>query len=331
MDASASAPEAVAAVQAQTLAMDNVVAAMAWAAYDYALTISDEIDCVWRRPIRSGSLLFIWVRYYGLGVLAFKVYANARNNASASNGTQLVALAELLGFGLVFSVQIILQTRIYVLYTYKRIAVLNAALFVGEIVLVLYLWGSRRPFRCYSAPQCDQVYPIFWIPSILFEAWIGALAFYKFLLRLRTPRPMDGLDILTVFLRDSVMHYALVIFGVVIFHIMGKYADSESGFLQASVFIAGSRLVLHLRAAYYRHQDEQHDPDADGGGTDSQLVFRKAGPGHVSRVLDETFWGDDSGARTVGRGRVYPMHKMGAGAGARCSVAGARCSLAPAA
>lgn len=290
-------------ISAMDTSVKNLSAAAAWAIYDYLLTFPDEVDYIWRKPWRSGSLLFLWVRYYGLATMVFKIAVTPSTvhamSRLADKPPNTPPVAELMGFFLIFSVQVILQTRVYALYMSRPLGLFNGALFVAGMIASLALWGLSRPFSCkaeifQSTAGCTTGYPTFWIPTIVFECWMGFLALYKFFDRMRGARPVPhGPDIVSVFLKDSAIHYVSVIVGVVIYNIIGGKggAPGNSGFIQASMFIAGSRLVLHLRKAFYAQGQTQ----GVGFATEtSNVSFRRGRRTTLSGIIDETFWVDDS-------------------------------------
>ncbi|KZV91770.1 hypothetical protein EXIGLDRAFT_719065 [Exidia glandulosa HHB12029] len=257
--------------------------------YDFVLTVRDEFEYVWRKPIHSGSLLFLWVRYYGLFTLLFRAISVLSNRAS-----RLLETSDVLGFVLIFSVQVVLQIRMHVMYDRSpTLALLSGSIFGIEIVVMMVLW-SRQPVG-------SNTYPLYYVPMVVFEIWIGTLAFVKFIRRVRRLRRMgtggdeDG-GMVGVFFRDSAIHYALTIVGIIAFNVVGALSGkslANSGLLEACFLLAGTRLILHLRAAYYRQQQREREDSAVELGTD-WIVRRHRDATTITRLGGtevEAFWG----------------------------------------
>lgn len=123
---------------------------------------------------------------------------------------------------------VVLQIRIHVMYQSKRLLVFNVFLFFAEIVAMLAIWSSRNPFTpCtifglfFPESSCTADYPTFYIPgalwctiflillttraAIIFELWIGSLAFAKFIRRTQRAvklSPTGRFDVVSRFFRD---------------------------------------------------------------------------------------------------------------------------------
>ncbi|KZV87906.1 hypothetical protein EXIGLDRAFT_723246 [Exidia glandulosa HHB12029] len=271
------------------------------ASYSSILTILVKFEYVWRKPLHSGSLLFLWVRYYGLFALLFRavsVLSNRKVTGSSSTAStttlRLLETSDVLGFVLIFSVQVVLQIRMHVMYDRSpTLALLSGSIFVIEIVVMMVLW-SRQPVG-------SNTYPLYYVPMVLFEIWIGTLAFVKFIWRVRRSRRTgtggdeDG-GMVGVFFRDSAIHYALTIVGIIAFNVIGALSGkslANSGLLEACFLLAGTRLILHLRAAYYRQQQREREDSAIELGRE-WVVRRHRDARTITRLGGtevEAFWG----------------------------------------
>ncbi|KZV91765.1 hypothetical protein EXIGLDRAFT_769614 [Exidia glandulosa HHB12029] len=199
------------------------VVALSLALYDHGLTLYDEVIFVWRKPMHSGSLLFLWIRYYGLAELVFRSLAILANTPGSfgirlpiSHPVFLLRPSEGLSFVVVFSTQVVLQIRVHVMYRNPYLTKFNFVFFVAEIISILAMWASAggsdvnlsSPVDSLSAyfKLKDRKYPF--IPFVLFQAWIGLLGFAKFIQRLRKLRvghvgaPHGEMDLVGVLMRD---------------------------------------------------------------------------------------------------------------------------------
>ncbi|EJD44871.1 hypothetical protein AURDEDRAFT_166053 [Auricularia subglabra TFB-10046 SS5] len=303
-------------------------AALTWVTYDHLITLHDEMEYVWKRPTRLGSVLYYAVRYVGmLGIssmigiylwptLSEYVQVNAVSNQSREiipvlyavppNGILNHVTTAFL-FALFFVVEVILQMRISALYSSRWLARVNAVIFVLEMVVMNVLWVQYKPGHCSTeredllTPQECASAPLYWIPGIAFEIWLSGLALAK--LRPRLLRE----DILSVMVHDrqvcvkyfclitsmTMAHIAMVrVLNLSTLHLMPLQTVHGLGaswtpFVIASLSIGGSRIVLHLRKAYFRLPR--------GGTSASRLnvsfAVQPAGRSALSRsMMDESFY-----------------------------------------
>lgn len=301
----------VAALDEERVTVLYPIAAFAWAWFDYILTFEDEVELIWMKQIRGSSWLFLWVRYYGLSSITFHIVAVLKNVRLSRDdpvvllprNMPLLASAELVSFVALWSVQIVLQLRLYAIYMSKRLALFNAVLYVLEVPAMLYIWLHVHPFHCkdqknadsplVQALRCGRGYQWYLVPGIIFDIWIGGLACYKFFQRvLRRGNTGNG-TLFNQFIRDSVIHYFGYIVAILIFHVMGSFGhgDRHVSMFQTANFIVASRLLLHLRQSYYATSD---DDEAAAEATLSAMRFQgRSAATARSRFVDPTFWGDD--------------------------------------
>lgn len=200
-----------------------------------------------------------------------------------------------LQFSVFWLAEIILQTRIFALYGSKRLAVVNGLVFGLEIAAMIGLWYEALVLRPpmllaqlesqsdYHSPDIGAYPAFYWLPGIVFELWLAALA-----LRKLRPQVLKH-DLLSVIVRDSIRYFLLIAI-VMVVHVvatmkgLGLYVVP---FVIAGQTIGGSRLVLHLRQAYFR----SHDFEVSKPGGISFAVRRTTGvPVPRSRFADETFY-----------------------------------------
>ncbi|EJD38695.1 hypothetical protein AURDEDRAFT_172188 [Auricularia subglabra TFB-10046 SS5] len=248
------------------------------------------------------ELEYVWMRYFGLGVvtmrLLYELGATFRPPTNSSylpgdlvaiapslqkiaqrldpiTGSVLLNWTPLLVFGLFYSVEIILQTRVYAMYHSARLAIVNGVLFCVEIALMLYLW-STVPLLCgfeYLLSQqlegpwisfCGRGdgLPLYWVPGIVYELWLSACALFKLVQRLRqSGKALLHHDTLSLLARDSIIYFALIAVGIAVHIGTGYLGHPDVGiiFVEASLCVGGSRIVLHLRRAFYVERAEEGD------------------------------------------------------------------------
>ncbi|KZV86115.1 hypothetical protein EXIGLDRAFT_231278 [Exidia glandulosa HHB12029] len=66
-------------------------------------------------------------------------------------------------FAVFWTVEVILQTRIYALYGSRRLAIINGFMFAIEIGVMLVLWLFRPAVNCLD--ECASVVPFYWLPG----------------------------------------------------------------------------------------------------------------------------------------------------------------------
>ncbi|KZV86113.1 hypothetical protein EXIGLDRAFT_841012 [Exidia glandulosa HHB12029] len=282
-----------------SLASCCAVAAFAWVLHDHALTLRDEVAFVWRQKIRYAAFLFFWVRYMGLflvgALLAMNIFYESRIVAfdeelyegwasmadMASDALWL--LAPLFQFAVFWVVEVILQCRIHALYGSWMLATFNAVFFLGELAAMFFLWILHPDFSescaegtiLLSPTSCGYSVPVYWIPAIVFELWLAALAFRKL-------GSSWGSDLFTLVVQDSIKYFALVAV-VMVAHFVSAFYQVDGlvlSFLVAGQTIGGSRLVLQLRKAYYEGPDNGHGTTLAAGGV------RRG----ISTIVDESFY-----------------------------------------
>ncbi|EJD44930.1 hypothetical protein AURDEDRAFT_166115 [Auricularia subglabra TFB-10046 SS5] len=242
---------------------------LAWTFYDHVLTFHDELNLIW---VRYGGLacgaavlgIYLWPHPSGGLAVVCRAAPFKAEYATPWQNLRQWELTPVLQFTTFWFVEVILQLRVYAILG-KRFARFNASIFAVTVCSMLALWAdwSTAPGGCdqhFPSPPADfaalenspaelgcSMFPLYWVPGLLYELWLVALA----LMHLR--RRVLKNDILSVIITDSVMYF-LLIAAVMIAHLslsfigLGRYAVS---FVIASQTIGGSRVVLHLRKRHY--------------------------------------------------------------------------------
>lgn len=268
-----------------------------------------------------GSALFFAVRYVGIACLCFsfataawprRLFAQYHcANPSESHfhifalNRDMDALAyrltPVLQFLVFWLVQVIMQMRIHALYTSRLLRTANGLLFLAEVAAMLLLWHfaptmlrATREAQ-YAAVAAGEATPleafpevavIFWAPGLAFDLWLAGLAAAK----LRHRSKVLKRDLLGVLLNDSLMYF-LQVAGHMILHVVltvyvhGSYVTPL--FIVGST-VGGSRLLLHLRKAYYGRQD-----GIEHGASRCEMSFAMPTQDTARRgdgIVDESFF-----------------------------------------
>ncbi|KZV99655.1 hypothetical protein EXIGLDRAFT_762523 [Exidia glandulosa HHB12029] len=233
-------------------------AGLAWALYDHLITFPAEVRLVWQRRICIGSGLFGIVRYFGILCL-LNLLATVRQGVQTGtsfsgppraygfsircHGIDIVLQGEPdietsffapLWFIVFWTIDIMLQMRIYALYRNNRLAIFNGAMFILGVVAMLTLTYVFSPLTCGKGTlvpgQCPggidvalKTVPAFWIPALAFELWLAALALHKL------TRSVLRKNLLSTMVHDSIKYFALIAIGIsahlaLSFYNVGDYA-----------------------------------------------------------------------------------------------------------
>ncbi|KAI0065057.1 hypothetical protein BV25DRAFT_127093 [Artomyces pyxidatus] len=260
--------------------------------YDHVLTLDQEVQFIWKEPWSMGKVLFLASRYYGVFAAIFNDYA-ILSSWRGSEHLCVLQLALFLGFltsllsqnscdfwiswqgwTAVFIggtlAQVILLLRVRALYDNRYVTV---SLLVG-LVMTMGTCGTimgtslheKSTFLIIAEPDTFCVLdnippylPAFFIPSLVFESWLGALAIYKWIkevgVTLASPRIAPAL--LQVLVRDSVTYFivmsSLYILNGLIWLKTPALLDLPATFLLAFSCVMGNRLILNLRSHAQRH------------------------------------------------------------------------------
>ncbi|KAF9262098.1 hypothetical protein L218DRAFT_809162, partial [Marasmius fiardii PR-910] len=206
-----------------------------WVLYDYFITLADEIHFVWSREWSFSKFMFLWVRYYTIALMVwdvgqihtFSIPGVTSDNLCISVDT----IMKVVGAVSLWSVEIIMQLRVYVLFSCsRRVAAVNVFLFLGSIAgflwLLIYNAERRRAVIADAVhlplPGCPALHAGIewaqWVPATAYEGVLAGFAFYKTLKssaeRLRAGKRIGLFQLL---LRDNLVYF-FGIAGLLIFN-----------------------------------------------------------------------------------------------------------------
>ncbi|KAJ7590416.1 hypothetical protein C8J56DRAFT_1025439 [Mycena floridula] len=244
------------------------LAGLTWMLHDYLLTIEDEIRYIWPQKRNFGKFMFFWIRYYTMFILIFdvaQIHSFAR--PGATNPGLCVAMDSIIrviGAISLWSVEIIMQLRIYALYSgSKRVAIFNGVLFIISIggffgVLARNAMVRRQVIANFvklPLPGCPSIHSGLewaqWVPAAAFEVVLCGFALVKSVGRIRTEDKSFGMSLYSILIRDNLLYF-LGVTCVLLFNnfmVLGfthipwfSYAP-----FHAAVGIVTARMLINLR------------------------------------------------------------------------------------
>lgn len=245
-----------------------VLASLTWVLHDYLVTLYDEMKLVWPQRWSFGKIMFLWIRYYTIALLMFdtlQIHLFARPGIVTDDlCVAMDPITRLAGAISLWSVEIVMQVRIYALYgCSKKIALFNGILFLGSIGsflwIMVYNFLRRRDLIAGAMhlplPGCPSINGgtqwAQWVPAAVFEGVLLCFAVYKtfktFSDYLRFQKRVRLSDIL---LRDNILYFfavtCLLIFNNLM--VVGATRVPWFGFgpFHAALGIVTTRMLLHL-------------------------------------------------------------------------------------
>jgi len=244
---------------------------LTWVLHDYLITVEDEIKYVWPRKMNIGKMLYLWIRYYGILLLIFDVtQIHTFSIPGITNDTVCVAMDSIIrivGALLLWSIEIMMQMRIYALYkNSKKVALINFILFLGSIGAFMWILihnAVRRHAVIAEAvrlplPGCPSIHSgiewIQWIPATVFE---GILFFWVLYKSISTSfghwRDGNTVSLYSIILRDNILYFfgitCLLIFNNLMVVGVTKIPWFSYSPFHAAMEIMTSRMLINLYKA----------------------------------------------------------------------------------
>ncbi|KAJ7767033.1 hypothetical protein DFH07DRAFT_1012066 [Mycena maculata] len=168
-----------------------VLVGLTWLLHDYFVTLEDEIPYIWLQ-LHGGTQ----VRYYSIALLLFdtiQIHVFARPGITSDTlCSDMDPITRSAGSVLLWSVEIVMQLRIYALYACsKRIGAFHLVLFAGSITG--FLWIMLFNYRKRAAEIADVIHlPLpgcpdvnqgiewaLWVPATIYEGFLFSFALFK--------------------------------------------------------------------------------------------------------------------------------------------------------
>jgi len=235
---------------------------MAWFLYDFCLTFPDEVNLIWgHRPTWTVVLYFI-IRYFTMALLSTSLTFFAVEGMS-KDGCSIFSWVSASGtFLLIILVDVILQFRIYVMYSRsRRVAFINAVIFAFAIAGSAGLAGTLFPKpiplpedaigSCYTyrSPGLAAI----WLPPLAFDCYLALLAVLKYR-ECREKFIGQSVQLMHLLALDNVIYFTLVSCSLLTVMFIWLFervtpASASVSLIHAAGAVGGSRLVLSLRKA----------------------------------------------------------------------------------
>ncbi|EJD42814.1 hypothetical protein AURDEDRAFT_168058 [Auricularia subglabra TFB-10046 SS5] len=231
---------------------------LAWFVYDYALTFDDEFRYIWCRKVTWNSVVFLLTRYLaGLMLVLSAVMCTVRGFTTFMHLARLVR-----GYRdlcLYFLVQVILQSRLYVMYNRsRRLLLINACLMVVEhivsgTIMILY-YRIEQPVivppwtlgSCFN--ERPQEFAAVWAAP--FESYLAVLAVHKIVKEYSLLRNTSRMSSLMV--RDNIVYFFIIVLAMIV-NVVVYGLDtglnpgiSVTTIVHAAGAIGGMRIILSL-------------------------------------------------------------------------------------
>ncbi|KAJ6489079.1 hypothetical protein C8R45DRAFT_1143572 [Mycena sanguinolenta] len=278
-------------IEGNLIPLHVVLAGLTWILHDYFVTLEDEVKTfnrpdsiqvlivssfrqiryIWPQRMSFSKFMFLWIRYYSIALLLFdvaQIHVFARPGITSNNlCVAMDTVIRVVGAVSLWSVEIIMQLRIYALYgCSRRIAALNLILFAGSIagfMWILIYNHSRRASVIASVihlnlPGCPSVHSGIewaqWVPATAYEGILFGFALYRTLeSSLSSFRKAGLMSVYTMLLRDNTLYFvgiaAILVFNNLMVVRVTHIPWFSYGPFHAAVGIMTSRMLINLRKA----------------------------------------------------------------------------------
>ncbi|KZT02819.1 uncharacterized protein LAESUDRAFT_729783 [Laetiporus sulphureus 93-53] len=244
-----------AAVNAMTLAGFTVLI------YDHVLTVSENVNYIWRARMGIVSVIFLLNRYIVPLVLVIDIYEAMGLSGNPSSVLFCKIWTVLQGYLTIasfMSIHAIVAWRLYCLHGgeawIRRVLCTAAVLYVSSSTAIITV--SLVPIIRHLKPehhQCVSSVPSYlwtaWLPSVVFETLLFVLTVVA-MLRQERRRSFSSLSLLLY--RDGMLYFVAVtvcsLLSLLVWALAGPaFLGLARYFALAMVNVAGSRLVLNLK------------------------------------------------------------------------------------
>ncbi|TBU39563.1 hypothetical protein BD309DRAFT_1022049 [Dichomitus squalens] len=319
------------------------VASLALLVYDWQLTFGDEVDIMWMSKAKFSKLLFLWIRYFGIGTHTFIVGAMyLLPDPSPATWFELLhdpscrvaTTFQTAGPNIMWwSVEFVFALRVWILYERSRKLLLflammyTASIGASAVLLVkalLHVDLITVPGGVVSG--CFSSVPIYiysaFVIGIITTSMLCVLTLYQ------TIRFRDGLTrspLITLFLRDGLVYYFVyervsVVFLLNLFMFRfgaATFKSLFSGFLEAIPCMFGARVLINILSLVQKQSGV-----SDTAPPYSEPKFRHTSTAGFDSGDSVTSSGTDAGTSTSGTVTVDSGREAGTHPSARSSSSG---------
>ncbi|TFK39885.1 hypothetical protein BDQ12DRAFT_681408 [Crucibulum laeve] len=235
--------------------------------YDHVLTVSDEVEYIWKKKWSLPTLLYFITRYSADLLLVLTMAAFFNPQISQNSCFIFIRFQGWSSSLLYFSMQGILLIKLMALYNEdertKRFLIFA---YVLQLLLasgvnlygnILYFQADIEPFP--GIHHCTPTgvppwFPVWWLPMILFDATLFVFALRIGIKHQREVQPLRRDSIIEIIVRDSILYYLAVLSingvnALMWLALKGLTYEIPQGFSIAAVCVLGCRMVINLRKA----------------------------------------------------------------------------------
>ncbi|KAI0087533.1 hypothetical protein BDY19DRAFT_994857 [Irpex rosettiformis] len=241
------------AIQIATLTRSvsySEVASVTVLAWDTLITLSDEVELIWKQRWTPAKVLYLLARYLPLGfqlaLLGINTDGTTGLHFTVDQCRKWMIFQAIFLQLVVTTVDIILMIRVFALYNKSRpLLIFLSTIFLAEIAYLSYNLATVTP-RLGFAEDCfvrssPPSFIFYWIVSLVFETLLFVLTLIKFVMAIS-----DGWGkrpVMQEFVRDVTM----VINSALYKSVHSPLAGICFTWLQSVLSFAGSRLILTPR------------------------------------------------------------------------------------
>lgn len=288
-----------------------VLPSVVWVLHDYFVTLEDEVTYIWQQKPGFGKLMFFWIRYYTIFLVIFDV---VQIHGFALPGVPSLDLCvatdpttRMAGALSLWSVEVVMQLRIYVLFNRsKKVALINAILFVisiGAFLWIMVFNALQRKTLIANAvrlplPGCPAINGnsqwALWIPAMLFEFVLFGFAVFKSVVSTAARIKLNQRTSLTgILLHENILYFLVVACLLILNNLMAVGATRIPWFgfgpFHAALGITTGRMMIHLRKFATKHLEGDDTPSLPEIKFVGNPVLNAASscPSHDSETIPE--------------------------------------------
>ncbi|KAJ6578763.1 hypothetical protein DFH09DRAFT_1361133 [Mycena vulgaris] len=258
-------------VKGSLIPLHVVLVGLTWIIHDYFVTVEEEIRFIWSQRLSFSKVMFFWIRYYSIALLAFDaIQIHVFSVPGVTSDHLCVAMDTIIrvvGAISLWSVEIIMQLRVYALYDCsKRVAIINGFLFAGSIAgfmwILVYNHSKRADVIAQAIhlplPGCPTIHSGLewsqWVPATIYEGILFGFALFKtWESAVNGARKTPGMTLYTLLLRDNLFYFfaiaCLLVFNNLMVVSLTHIPWFSYGPFHAAVGILTTRMLLNLRKA----------------------------------------------------------------------------------
>lgn len=197
--------------------------------YDYLLTLDDEMEYIWKRPLSGVTIIYIMLRY--CATLFMITDAAGAYNGVYTDIKTCAILHIWLACVIFWIVQVILQLRVYALYHgSKRIVVAMVVGFAIEVtcmlfalikLTILYVHDASPPSTVFSVPGVSTIIYLSCGMLAGYECLLFVLAFWQACIRHSEGKPIvecwTGSHLADIIIKGNMIYFFINMFSVFVY------------------------------------------------------------------------------------------------------------------